>query len=56
MKRNLAEKDDRRAVAQRLFEALCALYPDRYVALIQPRDAANYRLPAPEITLGRIPL
>jgi hypothetical protein len=26
-------EDDRRAIARRLFEALCALYPDRYVAL-----------------------
>jgi hypothetical protein len=30
--------DDRRLVAKRLFDALCEKYPDKYIALIQPRD------------------
>jgi hypothetical protein len=33
--------EDRRVVARRLFEALRARYPDKYIALIQPRDVAN---------------
>ena len=28
-------KDERRAVAQHIFAALCAHYPDRYVALFE---------------------
>jgi len=28
-------KDERRAVAQRIFAALCAHYPDRYIALFE---------------------
>jgi hypothetical protein len=30
--------DDRRAIAKRVFDALCEKYPEKYVALIQPRD------------------
>ena len=30
--------EDRRVVAHRLFDALCAQYPDKYIALIQPRN------------------
>ena len=33
--------EDRSAIALRLFVALCAQYPDKYIALIQPRDNAN---------------
>jgi hypothetical protein len=33
--------EDRSAVALRLFAALCAQYPDKYIALIQPRDSTN---------------
>jgi hypothetical protein len=29
------------AIAERIFAALCAQYPDKYIALIQPRDIAN---------------
>jgi hypothetical protein len=37
-----AEVEYRRVVAFRLFDALCAHYPDRYVALtIPPRDVAD---------------
>jgi hypothetical protein len=28
-------QDERRAVAQRIFAALCARYPDRYIALLE---------------------
>jgi hypothetical protein len=35
----LPEKD-RREIAKRIFDALCAQYPEKYVALIQPRDPA----------------
>ena len=50
MEQHIAEEDDRRAVARRLFRALCAQYPHRYIALIQPHDAASARLPAPAFT------
>ena len=30
--------EDRRVAARRLFDALCTQYPDKYIALIQPRD------------------
>ena len=33
--------EDRSAIALRLFVALCAQYPDKYIALIQPRDNTN---------------
>ena len=33
--------DERRAVARRLFEALCAHYPDRYIALIEQPESPN---------------
>jgi len=29
-----------RAIAHRLFNALCELYPDRYITLIDPREVA----------------
>ena len=33
-------KEERRAVARRIFEALCERYPDRYIALVeQPGNA-----------------
>jgi hypothetical protein len=33
--------DERRAVARRLFQALCAHYPDRYIALIEQPGSPN---------------
>ena len=42
--------DDQRAIARRLFEALCAKYPERYIALIQPRDTAADGLSAPDLS------
>jgi hypothetical protein len=32
-------KDERRAVAKRIFEALCAHYPDRHIALFERPQA-----------------
>ena len=32
-------KDERRDIARRLFKALCTRFPDRYVILIESRDA-----------------
>ena len=37
----VANIDDRRAVAQRIFQALCAQYPDKYIVLTQPRDVSS---------------
>jgi hypothetical protein len=34
-------KDDRRDIARRLFQALCARFPDRYIILIESRDLAK---------------
>ena len=31
---------DRRKIAKWIFDALCEKYPEKYVALIQPRDPA----------------
>ena len=39
MVKRAAEIEDRRIVAKRLFDALCAAYSDKYITLIQPRDA-----------------
>jgi hypothetical protein len=47
MTQRAADCEDRHVVARRLFEALCAQYPDNYIALIQPRDIAD--APSPEI-------
>jgi hypothetical protein len=34
-------QDERNAVAQRIFAALCTHYPKHYIALIEPKAAAN---------------
>ena len=34
-------QDERDAVAQRIFAALCAHYPKHYIALIEPKAAAS---------------
>jgi hypothetical protein len=34
-------QDERRAVAERIFAALCAHYPEHYVALIESKVAAS---------------
>jgi hypothetical protein len=38
MVKRAAEIEDRRIVAKRLFDALCAAYSDKYITLIQPRE------------------
>src|ERR1700733_8592978 len=43
MGKNLAEEDDRHVVARRIFKALCALYPDRYLMLALPGDVLVLR-------------
>jgi hypothetical protein len=30
--------NDRREIAKRIFDALCAQYPQKYIALVQTRD------------------
>ena len=50
MEQHTAEEDERRAVARRLFQALCALYPDRYILLVQPHDAWSAPPPASAFT------
>ena len=39
-----AKTERRRLVARRVFEALCAQYPEKYVALVQPGDATDQRI------------
>jgi hypothetical protein len=43
-------KAEDHAQSLRLFHAVCALYPDRYVAMILPSDRPNIRLELPAIT------
>ena len=43
-------KAEDHAQSLRLFQALCALYSDRYVAMILPSDRPNIRLERPAIT------
>ena len=45
MTKRAAEIEDRRVVAKRLFDALCAQCPDKHIALIQPRDVTDPRYP-----------
>jgi hypothetical protein len=44
--------EDRSVVARRLFDALCAKYPDKYIALIQPCDVVDG---SPDLTAGKAP-
>jgi hypothetical protein len=48
MKHHKAE--DHAAIASRLFQAMCALYPDRYIAMVLPNDPPNIRPEPPTIT------
>ena len=34
-------KEERRAVACRIFEALCKQYPDRYIAFVESTESAG---------------
>jgi hypothetical protein len=45
MKTQRAEIEDRHVVARRLFDALCAQLPDKYIALIQSSHVPEDRLP-----------
>ena len=55
-------RDERNAVAQRIFAALCADYPKHYIALIEREAAANSpeqvvsaaaaAVPAPDHNIG----
>jgi hypothetical protein len=55
-------QDERKAVAQRIFAALCAQYPKHYIALIDPKAAGNSPeqvlsaatadVPAPDHSIG----
>jgi hypothetical protein len=38
MEQQQVEEGDRAVVARRLFKALCELYPDRFVTLVESRD------------------
>ena len=55
MEQNLAEEDDRCVVARRVFKALCALYPDRYLMLVLPGDVAIDPPPAAALTAPQSP-
>ena len=48
-----AEIEDQRVVARRLFDAMCAQFPDKYIALIQPREVADELLPAAKLATGK---
>jgi hypothetical protein len=39
------DQNDPRFIARRLFKELCALYPDRYVALIEQPPSLSTELP-----------
>jgi hypothetical protein len=43
-------KAEDHAHASRLFQSLCALYPDRYIAMTLPNDPPNIRPELPTIT------
>jgi hypothetical protein len=51
MKARLTQ-DERRAIARRVFAALCALYPDSYIALVE-QPGAPTGLPRPEQTTAK---
>jgi hypothetical protein len=55
MSQRPARTEERRVIAKRLFDALCAQYPDKYIALIQPRDGDD-RPSAPALIVGKDPL
>ena len=47
MTKSAAEIEGRRIVPKRIFDALCAAYSDKYITLIQPREADA---PLPDVT------
>jgi hypothetical protein len=46
-----AEIEDRRVIARRVYEELCARFPDRYIAMVLPRGDAE---PAPDISASKL--
>ena len=48
-----AKAERRRLVARRVFEALCAQYPEKYIALVQPGDATDQRIV--DVTMAQSP-
>ena len=48
-------QEERHDVAHRLFKALCGLYPDRYIALIEPRIVASDQPRARALPAGEVP-
>jgi hypothetical protein len=48
-----AKTERRRLVARRVFEALCAQYPEKYVALVQPGNATDQGIV--DVTTAHIP-
>ena len=43
--------EERRVIARQVFDALCAQHPDKYIALIQPRDVLDDR--RDDLTVGK---
>jgi hypothetical protein len=37
------ETDERHVIARRVFDALCERFPDKYIALVQPRSVIDDR-------------
>jgi hypothetical protein len=48
-----APDKDRLQIAKRIFDALCAKYPEKYIALVRPREPRQ-QLP-PKLSLARSP-
>ena len=46
-----AKIEERRVIARQVFDALCAQHPDKYIALIQPRDVLDDR--RDDLTVGK---
>jgi hypothetical protein len=43
--------EERRVIARQVFDALCAQHPNKYIALIQPRDVLDDR--RDDLTVGK---
>jgi hypothetical protein len=43
------DQNDPRFIARGLFKELCALYPDRYIALIEPPPLLSTELATPKV-------
>ena len=47
-----ARSGDRRVIAKRIYDALCAHYSDKYSTLIQPSEVKDAAPPAPDPDQG----